>query len=377
MRIAILNSYVYQEVKEVSGKDRIVYGGAERYLYELCKLLRDDRHEVAIYQSLPQGGKRGNFPQVIKDFMGFPVICLPDTEDGWAYSTNSKLNMTFNEIAKYYDLAIYFATFACWPHVVHPSISISHGIFWDFPQNMYKIMKEDERKEFLRQQLYGFSAPDVCVSVDSNVRKVLAAIEPGIESNIQIIYNFVDTERFKPAPKTWDGIRVLYPRRLTLLRGCNDFIQASQQHPEYEYIAVGQSNQESLDQQAAAWGKTTPHIRFIHKEMDGMEEVYQQSDIAVIPTRASEGLSLSLLEAMASGLPIITTPVGGLGDAIIDGYNALVYNPDHEKLGDYIHYLAQNPELRKKMGERNVEIAKCFDIKKWQNQWRELIGRLS
>ena len=43
----------------------------------------------------------------------------------------------------------------------------------------------------------------------------------------------------------------------------------------------------------------------------------RNADISVVPTMASEGLSLSLLESMACGLPIVTTPVGGLGDAVI------------------------------------------------------------
>ena len=89
---------------------------------------------------------------------------------------------------------------------------------------------------------------------------------------------------------------VLYPRRLSILRGQNEFIRATQLHPEYQYLAVGQATREDTEKKAADWAKTLPHLKFIHKEMDGMEEVYQQSDIAVVPTKACEGLSLSLLE---------------------------------------------------------------------------------
>jgi len=109
--------------------------------------------------------------------------------------------------------------------------------------------------------------------------------------------------------------------------------------------------------------------------MDGMEEVYQQSDISVVPTKSTEGLSLSLLESMSCGLPIITTHAGGIGDAVIDGYNALVFDPHNDNLADYIHYLAQNEQLRKVMGERNREIAKCFDIKIWQRRWKQIIDQ--
>jgi len=108
--------------------------------------------------------------------------------------------------------------------------------------------------------------------------------------------------------------------------------------------------------------------------MDEMAEVYQSSDISVIPTKAAEGLSLSLLESMSCGLPVITTPVGGIGDAVIDRYNALVYDPNHDNLGEYIDYMAKHPDLMELFGKRNREIAvQCFDIEIWKNRWRKLL----
>lgn len=384
MKIAVLTSFFFQELKEIQGKDRIIFGGAEKYLVEFCHLLQSEGHSVTVFQSLPQTAKdepgrpvRVNSGQVTKEYAGIPIICLPDTDNAWAYSTNPKLNLVFNEMAIFYDLAIYFATFLCFPHVVQPSISISHGIFWDYPAHAIRNSKKDEQEEFFRRQIYGFTAPDACVAVDSNIRKVLAALEPGSESRTQVIYNFVNTEQFKPVPKTWEGMRILYPRRLTMLRGCNEFIRASRELPEYEYIVVGQAADEGMEKQVVAWGETTPNLRFVWKPMEGMEELYQQADITVVPTRASEGLSLSLLEAMACGLPVITTPVGGLGDAVIDGYNALIFDPNHENLANYINYLAKDEDLRRKFGERNREIAvDCFDIKIWHEKWRRLIGRV-
>jgi glycosyltransferase involved in cell wall biosynthesis len=385
MKIAVLTSYLYHNVKEIHGKDRIIWGGAERYMFELCKLLKEDGHDVVVYQSLPQTvrdengvAKKVRCGQITKEFAGAQVVCLPDTEDGWQYSTNSKLNMVFNELAIFADLVVYFATFLCWPYVVNPAISISHGIFFDYPQHAIRSSSKADREEFFRRQLYGFTAPDVCVAVDSNVRKVLAALDPGSESRVRVIYNFVDTEKFKPAPKTWEGTRVLYPRRLTMLRGCNEFIKASRELPEYEFIAVGQAADEGLEKQVVAWGESTPNIRFVYKPMEGMEEVYQGADISVVPTRASEGLSLSLLESMACGLPIVTTPVGGLGDAVIPNYNAIIYDPLHDDLSDAIRFLAENPDICQKMGERNREIAEqCFDIKLWQEKWKNLLRRFA
>lgn len=380
MRIAILTSLLFHETEEINGKDRIIFGGAEKWCLDFCKLLQSMGHDVAIYQSLNQKAvidgkevhvKSGN---IQKDFMGIPVICLAGTDNAWAYSTNPKLNMVFNEIAIHYDLCVFFATFLCYPHVPVNSISICHGIFWDYAHHFIGNCKPEEKEEFMRRQLYGFTAPDVCIAVDSNVRKVIASIEPGAERRISIVYNFVDTKAFTPAKKTWEGIKVLYPRRLTTLRGCNDFIKASQDYPDYQYLAVGQAGDERLEQNTADWGESTSNIRFTWKPMDEMPRVYQESDIAVVPTKASEGLSLSLLEAMSCGLPVVTTPVGGLGDAVIPNYNALIYDPNHGGLGECIDFLAKNPDVREKMGKLNREIAvQSFDIEIWRERWRRLI----
>ncbi|MBA1335845.1 MAG: Glycosyl transferase, group 1 [Firmicutes bacterium] len=377
MKIDILSSYFYHAISEIHGYDRIIFGGGERYLIELCKFLQSEGHVVSVYQpiSAPAGVDLKSIPlQIQKKYQGIPITCMVGYKSN-IYNTCPELNRDFNEIAGYADLAIFFTTFMSWPYAPPRSISICHGIYWDYSHGSYATMTPNDKQEFMRRQIDGFGTTSLCIGVDSNVRRVIQAISPGAEKNIRIIPNFVDTEVFKPAPKTWEGIKVLYPRRLTMLRGSNEFIRASQAHPEYQYLAVGQATHEDTERQAQNWAANLPHLKFIHKEMDGMEEVYQQSDIAVIPTKACEGLSLSLLEAMACGLPIITTPVGGIGDAVIDGYNALVFDPNHDDLAEYIHEMAQNEEMRKIMGQRNREIAQCFDIRIWQARWKQIIDQ--
>ncbi len=162
MKIAILTSYFFHEVKEIQGQDRVVWGGAERYLVELCHLLQSENHEVTVFQSLPQtvSNERGqqvhiNCSQITKEYANIPIVCLPDTDNAWSYSTNPRLNMVFNEISIFADLRIYFATFMCFPYVVNPAISISHGIFWDYPQHAVHSSKKEDKEEFFRRQLYG------------------------------------------------------------------------------------------------------------------------------------------------------------------------------------------------------------------------------
>jgi glycosyltransferase involved in cell wall biosynthesis len=378
LRIAILAPNFFIKIKELHGADRIIFGGWERYIYDLVTLLQGQGHECTLFQSLQSPiveGKRVHFGSIKKKYKDMNIVCLEDNAD-WAYGTNSSLNMTFNEMSLMYDLRIYGTTYMCHPFALRPCISICHGIWFDYAHYDPQLYDDVNKKVWLERTLYGFTAPDVCVSVDSNSKRVIQAIAPGKQNRISIIENYVDTEKFKPIDRPEnERLKVLFPRRLTILRGCNEFIRASRDFPQYDYLSVGQATSEEAQNSLVQQMSANKHIQFIHKEMDGMEEVYQWADIGVVPTKASEGLSLSLLESMACGLPVVTTPVGGLSDAVINNYNALVFDPDHDDLGEAIHYLAQNPELRKVMGERNRQIAmECFDINIWKSRWMNIIN---
>jgi glycosyltransferase involved in cell wall biosynthesis len=324
MNIAILTTPFFQDAKEVKrtidgnqvqGQDRIIFGGAERYLVDLCELLTSMGHEVTVYQ--PFAGINKPFTKKYKNITFFMI----PSNAYWEYHTCTDLNWKFNEYAAIADLRIYFATYLAYPNALSPCIAICHGIYWDNIQGNRIINNFDEvqRKEFFRRQLFGFTAPDVVVSVDSNVRKVIQAIEPGAERKIHLNYNYVDTKKFIPKEKTWKGINVIFPRRMTALRGSTEITKAFIKYPQYNFMLVGQAQDESSAATYINGNKQHTNVTFTHKEMDFMPEMYQNADISVVPTMASEGLSLSLLESMSCGLPVITTPVGGLGDAVIHG----------------------------------------------------------
>jgi glycosyltransferase involved in cell wall biosynthesis len=380
MKIAILTSYFFHKTKEYDGEDKIIWGGAERYLYELCRYLQDEGHTVTVFQPLPMPHRdKVRYATIEKEYRGIKFTCLP-TNDKWHYSSAQELNYVFNETATWFDLRIYFVTFMAFPEVRLPAISISHGIFWDFPHHLVRIDNEDQKKEFFRRNIYGFTAPDACVAVDTNVRNVIAAMQPGAESKIHVIPNFVDTSTFtplEPEKKDWTRPRVLYPRRLSTVRGVNHFIKLTSQFPECDFLVCGNSTDPEMEAQLKKWGEDRGNIKAIWRPMENMEEVYQSADIAVIPTAAAEGTSLSCLEAMACGLPIIATPVGGLPNLVIDNWNGLVVDLNHDTLAPALAHLLNNPDLCKKFGGRNRKMAEeCFDLQMWRAKWGRLIEKI-
>jgi len=379
MKVAILTSYFYHQTKEFDGEDRIIFGGAERLLFELCKFLQSEGHEATVFQPLPMNDLKKQYTTIEKDYRGMKIVCLP-TSDKWEYSTSPGLNYTFNEMAIWHDLRIYFASFMCFPEVRHPAISISHGIFWDFPNHLVRQGTPEQRAEFFRRQMYGFTAPDACVAVDTNVRGVIAAMEPGSEANVHVIPNFVNTKVFKPlepGKKDWTRPRILYPRRLSTVRGINHFIKLTSQFPDCDFLVCGNGTDASMEAQLRQWSQGHNNIQAVWRPMEGMEEIYQMADIAVVPTVSAEGTSLSLLEAMSTGLPIITTPAGGLPNLVIPEYNGIVVDLNHGELAPALARLLKHPKLAAKMGRRSRQMAvDSFDISIWYKRWREVINKV-
>ena len=83
-----------------------------------------------------------------------------------------------------------------------------------------------------------------------------------------------------------------------------------------------------------------------------------QANVFVLPSY-NEGLPMSVLEAMAAGLPVVTTPVGGIPEAVSDGVEGFLVKPgDIEGLAQRLAQLAQDPALARRMGSaarRKVE----------------------
>lgn len=95
-------------------------------------------------------------------------------------------------------------------------------------------------------------------------------------------------------------------------------------------------------------------------------KAFAGAGIFVLPTRHGEGCPVTLLEAMAAGLPVITTPVGGIPDVFRDGVNGFLLRDRHpDTIAESIDELLRNPALRQRIGEQNREEA-----------WRRFEARL-
>ena len=90
-----------------------------------------------------------------------------------------------------------------------------------------------------------------------------------------------------------------------------------------------------------------------------------------------KGMPLSVIEAMACGKPVVVTSVGDVPVLVKNGVNGIVIPPGKaDLLAESIIYLAENPELRKRMGETNIRKMLEYDWDKIAKQYHALYSEI-
>jgi colanic acid/amylovoran biosynthesis glycosyltransferase len=116
---------------------------------------------------------------------------------------------------------------------------------------------------------------------------------------------------------------------------------------------------------------------------DKVRRLMAESDIFILPSKTAsdgdtEGLPVSILEAQATGLPVVATQHSGIPEAVQKGISALlVPEGDVEALSQNIERLIVNPALRQRMGRAGREYAaRNFSMDKYINRLEEIYSRL-
>ncbi len=140
------------------------------------------------------------------------------------------------------------------------------------------------------------------------------------------------------------GLDVLVAAAATVVKSC----------PESVFVVVGGGPlRAELEHQAKVLG-VGRHFIFLG-ERRGMAQLYRAFDLFVLPS-VSEGMPLTILEAMNAATPVIATRVGGVPELVDDGETGLLVPPrDPDALAAAILRLLENPRLREDMGRHGRE----------------------
>lgn len=176
----------------------------------------------------------------------------------------------------------------------------------------------------------------------------------------------VDLELFHPASEAPSSRIVLLPARMLVEKGVREFASAARElrreFPDVRFVLAGAldpDNPGALPRaELAAW--QAEDIVEWWQRRDDMAEVYRMAELVCLPSYR-EGLPKSLIEAVASGLPVVTTDVPGCREVVRQGENGfLVPARQVPALIDALRRLLADVELRQRMGADARERAGDF-----------------
>ncbi len=280
--------------------------------------------------------------------------------------------------------------------VAKPAFARTHGIkLLDYPSAHHRYIRRFIAEEAQREPAFASMLPDwnaVPAEYVARIDDEIAAADrilvgsgfardsfltEGVPPDkLSVIPYGADLTRFQPATgreRRHDGLRLLCVGRICQMKGISYLLRAYRafRGPETELTLVG--NPVGNLQPLAPYRDDFTHIP--HLPQPELADIYQRADVFVFPTLV-EGMGLVVLEAMASGLPVIVTP-NGPGEVVRNGVDGFVVPiRDVPAIVDKLEYLRTHPEERLRMGRNARERALSFTWARYQTRVLDLIREL-
>jgi sugar transferase (PEP-CTERM/EpsH1 system associated) len=248
-----------------------------------------------------------------------------------------------------------------------------------------------KRRRIFRRTAYAMA--DAVFAVTRELRNFHARQAWISAERIRVIYNGVDTQKFCPRPNLRTVVRkrigvpedrflvgsvgrsVAIKDHPTLLRAVNALVQ---QGIDAHALFVGSGPELERNQELA---RNSPYlagrVTFVGSS-DEVPELLNAMDAFAL-TSISEGMSNTLLEAMATGLSVVTTNVGGNTEVIKEDVSGCFIQPrDAEGLASRLAMLASQENLRQRYGAAARErVLECFSLTRMLNAYTQLYLELA
>lgn len=205
-------------------------------------------------------------------------------------------------------------------------------------------------------------------------------------SKLEVILNGIDVERFSSARASDEekkalGISGGYPvigsvGRLSREKGIRFLLDAAakviEEVPEARFLVVGEGEEKEPLMRYADSGALKGKVVFAGYR-DDADKIYPMLDVFVMPS-LTEGIPLSLLEAMASAKPIVATKVGGIPSVITDRRSGLLVDPqDSDALsGGILSFLADRRLAEMTGGNAREAVKEKFSIETTVKKYQEV-----
>lgn len=246
------------------------------------------------------------------------------------------------------------------------------------------------RKKFISKSVLAGAEKIICAN--SYVAGLARETFPGLAPKITVVNPGVEIRstsqklmaQLKAKHNLLGKIILLSVGRLVKRKGFDKVIEsmpdALKQAPNLIYIIIGGGQERKNFKLKISNLKLEKNIFIITQAADEERNAwYDLCDIFIMPSRNIrgdfEGFGIVYLEANLAGKPVIAGRSGGAGDAVIDGLNGLLVDPeDNEKISQAIVKLAISPELRKQLGERGR--ARAIQDFSWRKQAKKIYNAI-
>jgi glycosyltransferase involved in cell wall biosynthesis len=225
-----------------------------------------------------------------------------------------------------------------------------------------------------------FESSSVLVAVSEQVKQELIA--SGVSKDkVHVVLNGVDLEEFYQAEQDRTGISL--PNDVTLAFFAGDIrskrknldtvLKALVNVPELHLAVAGKTEGSPYPQMSEKLG-VRDRVHFLGFRRD-IADIMRAVDFFVFPSRY-EACSLVMLEAMASGLPIITATTAGGAELITNDCGFVLSDPNSvEELILYLNVLTQHLDVRIQMGKQASSIANNYSWKRMADQYISILEK--
>ncbi len=362
-----------------------IRGGADAYLAELCRALAQDGHEQTVFQAQasPQGrlsaevdvGPPGQTVRVAVVEWPADVRRSPGRRY-WALA--AQVSRHRGRILANDRIIAHYPHYAL-PLAGHPGlIGLSHGVTWDCDG---ASSRSAAARKALAQA--AFRVTRACVANDTLfLREMGLPLAPGGPSGVEVargrwfLPNAVDTARFTPDSAVPRDPVILLPRNLYrnrgILLGIAAFARLAERAPDLRLRIVGDEGDAGYREECETLAralKITSRVEFAGSvPWRVIPKEYRRAAVTWIPSLCGEGTSLSGLESMACGTPVVASNAGGLPDL-----PCLHADLTPDAFADAtLRLLSRRDEIAHHQRDATL---RGFSLAGWGDTWRRIVAR--
>jgi len=360
-------------------------GGIERVVYEQCKRLLQENYEPVILTSEITG-------KSVYTVDGLKVYCYPTLKVGFElgipYSVPKPNSYKlFFEHIKDCDIVHvhghpYLSSFTAVKAAKKCSIPIvltqhntfiEYGSFWDLAESLNDF--------FVGRNV--LKAPDKIIVVSRATLNYVLSLGAD-PRKVEVLYNGVDLDKFKPAKMSKGDARkslgipedyfvILTVRRLVYKNGIDSLLESAriavEKNSQLLFLVIGNGPDFEKVNAKIREFRLEKNFRLLGFVPDSyLLHYYNASDVFVLPSKSGEGMPLVLLEAMACGLPVVATNVGGVPEIIDEKCGKIVPPNDAVSLAEALVELSN-----KNLSPHHERIRKIVEKR---HDWNRNVKRL-